>query len=177
MAGPRTLLLDRDGVINRDSAAFIRSPADWQPLPNSLEAIARAQHAGYRVIVISNQSGIARGLLGARELNAIHLKLQTELARFGGRIDAFFFCPHGPEAGCDCRKPGAGLLRAVARRLGIALDNVPFIGDRASDARAALAVGARPMLVRSGLEPPAMAGLPSHVGVYNDLADAVDTLV
>lgn len=170
----RTLLLDRDGVINHDSRDFIRSPADWRPLPGSLEAIARARRAGYRVVVVSNQSGIARGLLGVADLNAIHRTLQQELERRGGRIDAFFFCPHGPDDGCDCRKPGPGLLLALAERLGINLAGAPFIGDRASDADAARSVGARPLLVRSGLDPlPADA----DVEVYDDLAAAIDALV
>ncbi len=170
----RTLLLDRDGVINRDSRNFIRSAQDWQPLPGSLDAIVRAQRAGYRVIVVSNQSGIARGLLKVADLNAIHRALQDELERRGGRIDAFFYCPHGPDEGCECRKPGPGLLRALSARLGIDLAGIPFIGDRASDALAAREVGARPLLVRSGIEPP-----PADTGaeVYDDLAAAVDALL
>jgi D-glycero-D-manno-heptose 1,7-bisphosphate phosphatase len=124
--------------------------------------------------VVSNQSGLARGLLGIADLNAIHRTLQDALERRGGHIDAFFFCPHGPDEGCDCRKPGPGLLRALAARLGIDLTGIPFVGDRASDAAAAREVGARPLLVRSGLEPIA-AG--DDAEVYDDLAAAVDALL
>jgi D-glycero-D-manno-heptose 1,7-bisphosphate phosphatase len=175
----RALLLDRDGVINHDSPEFIRTPADWRALPGSLDAIARAQRAGYRIVVVSNQSGIARGLLDVASLNAIHRRLDAELARVGARIDAYFFCPHHPEAGCACRKPRAGLLEAVAARLGLTLADTPFVGDRLSDAEAALAAGARAMLVASGCtkpDPRALARL-GPVPVYADLAAAVDALL
>jgi D-glycero-D-manno-heptose 1,7-bisphosphate phosphatase len=170
----RSLLLDRDGVINHDSDDFIRSAAQWRALPGSLEAIVRAQRAGYRIIVISNQSGLARGLFDVADLNAIHRHIQTELELIGGRIEAFFFCPHGPDDGCTCRKPGPGLLFAIQQRLGIDLSGTPFIGDRMSDVAAARSAGARPMLVRTGLEP-----LPADESVetFDDLAAAVDTIL
>jgi len=175
----RTLLLDRDGVINRDSARFIRAPADWHPLPGSLEAIVRAKRAGYRVIVVSNQSGLARGLLGIRDLNAIHHRLQGALERLGGGVEAFFFCPHAPDEDCACRKPRGGLLRSIADRLNLDLQATPFIGDRVSDALAARSVGARAILVRTGLEPLTAATLEGLDGVeiYDDLAAAVDALL
>lgn len=171
----RSLLLDRDGVINHDSPDFIRSAAEWHPLPGSLEAIARAQHAGYRVIVISNQSGLGRGLLTINDLHQIHARLSAELERIGGRIDAFFFCPHLPDAGCQCRKPGPGLLHSVAKRLSVDLRGTPFIGDRLTDAEAAEQVGARAMLVRSGITP-----LPKgseRFETFDDLPAAVEELV
>jgi len=175
----RSLLLDRDGVINRDSPEFIRRADDWQALPGSLAAIARAQRAGFRIIVVSNQSGLARGLLDMTALNAIHRRLGEELARHGAMVDAFFFCPHGPDEGCACRKPRAGLLQAIAARLGLDLAATPFIGDRVSDVEAALAAGARPLLVRSGLSAPDPAALArlGEVPVYADLATAIDALL
>ncbi|MEQ8661073.1 MAG: D-glycero-beta-D-manno-heptose 1,7-bisphosphate 7-phosphatase [Gammaproteobacteria bacterium] len=175
----RTLLLDRDGVINHDSPSFVRSAEDFCPLPGALEAIVRAERAGYRVIVVSNQSGLARGLLAMHDLNAIHRRLQNELERMGARIEAFFFCPHGPHEGCDCRKPAGGLLRALATRLGIELTGTPFIGDRVTDALAARSVGARPLLVRTGLTPLDAAALASlgTIDVFDDLAGAVDALL
>ncbi|MGE0484333.1 MAG: D-glycero-beta-D-manno-heptose 1,7-bisphosphate 7-phosphatase [Gammaproteobacteria bacterium] len=175
----RALLLDRDGVINRDSANYIRSADDWQALPGSLEAIARAQHAGYGVIVVSNQSGLARGYFDMRALNAIHQRLQRDLETLGARIEAFFICPHGPGDGCCCRKPRGGLIEALAERLGIERGTTPFIGDRLSDARAALAAGVRPLLVRSGLEPvsEAEARALGDIPVYDDLAAAVEALL
>jgi len=175
----RAILVDRDGVINRDSPDFIRTPGEWHALPGSLEALARAQAAGWRLVVVSNQSGLARGHFGIAELNAIHRKLAAELARHGARIDAFFFCPHGPDEQCACRKPRAGLLEDIAARLGIDLAETPFIGDRASDAEAALAAGARAVLVRSGLDQPDVAGLVAagRIAVYDDLAQAIDALL
>lgn len=175
----RALLLDRDGVINQDSRDYIRSPAHWCALPGALEAMARAHRAGYRIIVISNQSGLARGLFGVRDLNAIHRRLSEELARYGGRVEAFFFCPHAPQEECDCRKPRAGLLLALRDRLGLDLTRTPFVGDRLSDARAALSVGARPILVRSGIEPlnPAEVSAAGVDEVYDDLSAAIAALV
>lgn len=171
----RTLLLDRDGVINQDSDEFVRSAVEWRPLPGSLDAIALAQRAGFRIVVVSNQSGLARRLFGIADLNAIHRRLIDELDRVGGRIDAFFFCPHAPDAGCDCRKPGPGMLLSVAERLGIELAGTPFIGDKLSDAEAAVSAGARPLLVRSGLRP-----LPQDAHryeIFDDLAAAVNALL
>ena len=175
----RTLLIDRDGVINHDSRDFIRSPSHWRALPGALEAMARAQRAGFRLVVISNQSGLARGLFSIRDLNAIHQRLCDELARFGGRVEAFFFCPHAPADDCECRKPRAGLLLSLRERLGIDLTRVSFIGDRISDARAALSAGARPILVRSGIDPlsPAELAACQTVEVYDDLRAAIAALV
>lgn len=171
----RILLLDRDGVINHDSSDYIRSAAEWRPLPGSLQAIAQAQRAGFRVIVISNQSGLARGLFTIRDLNGIHRRLQDELERVGGRIDAFFFCPHAPDEGCDCRKPGPGMLHALAERLGIGLEHTPFIGDRITDAVAAKTAGARPLLVRTG--PGQLPAEAAGIEIYDDLAAAVAALI
>lgn len=175
----RSLLIDRDGVINADSPGFIRSPADWQPLPGALEAIVRACRAGFRVIVVSNQSGLARGLLSIGDLNAIHARMLGDLARLGGRVEAFFFCPHGPDDHCLCRKPRDGLLLAVRERLGIDLSETVFIGDRLSDVDAARAAGARPVLVCSGLETVSAEALADRPGVpvYNDLAEAVEAML
>jgi D-glycero-D-manno-heptose 1,7-bisphosphate phosphatase len=171
----RTLLLDRDGVINRDTHSFIRCVADWQALPGSLAAIVRAQRAGFRVVVISNQSGLARGLFGISDLHAVHRRLEDDLERIGGRIDAFFFCPHAPDDDCSCRKPGPGLLLEVQRRLGIELQDTPFIGDRLSDMQAARSAGARPILVRSGIH--GLADDLGEVEIYDNLAAAVQALL
>jgi D-glycero-D-manno-heptose 1,7-bisphosphate phosphatase len=172
----RALLVDRDGVINHDTPDFIRSPADWRALPGSLEALATAYRAGYHVVVVSNQSGLARGLLSAAQLNAIHQHLCLQLARFGGRIEAFFFCPHAPEEGCTCRKPQPGLLLAAARRFGIDLARTAFIGDRASDILAARRAGAQPILVRTGREPVTVEGFDTFE-VFDDLRAAITALL
>jgi D-glycero-D-manno-heptose 1,7-bisphosphate phosphatase len=105
----KLVILDRDGTINQDSDDFIKSPEEWIPLPGALEAIARLNHAGWQVVVASNQSGLGRGLFDMATLNAMHAKMNKHLSAVGGRIDAVFFCPHGPEDKCLCRKPLPGL--------------------------------------------------------------------
>ena len=173
------VILDRDGVINEDSDAYIKSPAEWLPIPGSLEAIARLNYAGFRVVVATNQSGIARGLFDMAELNAIHQRLHATLARLGGQLDGIYFCPHGPDDGCGCRKPRPGLLQEIAARHGIDLDGVPVIGDSLRDIEAARAVGATPFLVRTGKGSQAEGQLPASwgVAVFDDLAQAAEALV
>lgn len=143
----RLVLIDRDGVINRDSDEYIKSVAEWQPLAGSLEALRDLTAAGFRIVVITNQSGIGRGLFSERTLDEIHAAMRAAVEAAGGRIDGIFYCPHVPEAGCSCRKPAPGLLIDAARKFDISLDGVAFIGDKESDAEAAIAVGARPILV------------------------------
>jgi D-glycero-D-manno-heptose 1,7-bisphosphate phosphatase len=173
------VILDRDGVINEDSDDYIKSPAEWVPIPGSLEAIARLNHAGYRVVVATNQSGVARGLFGMAELNAIHQKLHAALGRLGGQLDGIYFCPHAPDDDCACRKPRPGLLREVASRHGVDLLGIPAIGDNVRDIEAALAVGASPILVRTGKGRRAEKKLAADWGVpvFDDLADAVRALL
>lgn len=175
----RLVILDRDGVINEDSDDYIKSPAEWHPIPGSLEAIARLNQAGYRVVVASNQSGVGRGLFSMETLMAIHEKMQRQLALVGGEIEAIFFCPHTPEDNCLCRKPKPGLLEDIATRLNIDLTDVPAIGDSLRDLEAARAVGARPILVRTGKGKATAAANKGLVGVsvYRDLAAAVDDLL
>lgn len=146
----KLIILDRDGVINQDSPAFVKSPDEWIALPGSLEAIARLNRAGWRVVVATNQSGLGRGLYDADTLNAIHAKLRKQLQAVGGQIDAFFICPHAPGAGCDCRKPEPGMFLDIARRYDIDLRGVPAVGDSMRDLLAADAVGCQPWLVRTG---------------------------
>src|SRR4249919_2209763 len=117
----KLVILDRDGVINVDSAQFIKSPAEWIPIPGSLDAIARLNQAGYRVVVASNQSGVGRGLLDMSTLNAINDKMHKTLSVVGGRIDAVFYCPHAQEADCACRKPRPGMFEEIARRFNVDL--------------------------------------------------------
>jgi len=176
----RLLILDRDGVINEDSDAFIKSPQEWHPIPGSLEAIARASHAGCRIVVASNQSGLARGLLDIDALNQIHHRLLQELAVIGGNIDAFFFCPHGPDENCDCRKPKTGMLEEISRRLRVPLIDVPVVADRLSDIQAARSVGARPILVLTGRGKQTLhesGDTLSDIAIFPDLAAVVDHLL
>lgn len=173
------VILDRDGVINHDSDAFIKSPEEWRPLPGSLEAIARLSNAGWRVVVASNQSGIARRLFDIRALNDIHRKMHQALADLGGAVEAIFFCPHGPKDDCECRKPKSGMLLDIGKRLNTPLKQVPVIGDSKRDLDAALAVGARPILVRTGKGERSIADHPelADAETYDDLAEAVDMLL
>lgn len=146
----KLVILDRDGVINEDSPDYIKSPAEWHPVPGSLEAIALLCQAGFRVFVASNQSGIGRGYFDFDALFAIHDKMQRALAEVGGRIEGVSYAPEHPEAASEMRKPAPGMLLDLARRLNISLDGVPFVGDSGSDLDAARAAGARPVLVLSG---------------------------
>jgi len=177
-ARPKLVILDRDGVINQDSPDFIKSPDEWIPLPGALEAIARINQAGYRVVVASNQSGLGRGLFDAATLNAIHAKLKAQLAKAGGAIDAIFVCPHAPDAGCDCRKPLPGLYREIARRFELDLQGVPSVGDSARDLEAAAAAGCTPWLVLTGNGPKTLAKgkLPPGTVVWKDLSAVADAL-
>lgn len=174
----RIIILDRDGVINFDSDAYIKSADEWIPIPGSLEAIARLTRAGYRVLVVTNQAGIGRGLFEQPTLDAIHDKMKRMTAQNGGSIDEIFFCPHAPEDQCACRKPRPGLYHAIANQLGTDLHNIPSIGDSLRDVQAALAAGARPILVRTGngRETETLV-LGMDVPVYDDLAAAVDDLL
>jgi len=177
----KLIILDRDGVINEDSDDYIKSPDEWVPIPGSLDAIARLNHAGYNVAVASNQSGIARGYFSLETFAAMNVKMSEMLSHSGGRIDGMFFCPHGPDDGCDCRKPKPGLLTEIGNRFQTSLTNVMFVGDNINDIKAARAAGARPVLVRTGKgEQTAKmiaANNPDNVPVYDDLADFVNTLL
>jgi D-glycero-D-manno-heptose 1,7-bisphosphate phosphatase len=168
----KLIVLDRDGTINYDSDQYIKSPAEWKPIPGSLEAIARLNHGGWRVVLATNQSGLARGLFDMATLNAIHAEMHRAVAHAGGRIDAIFFCPHAADANCACRKPKPGMLHEIARRLNVELAGVPVVGDSLKDLQAAAAVGARPMLVLTGKgKTTREAGeLPPGTEIYADLA-------
>lgn len=150
MNSSRLVILDRDGVINRDSTDFIRSAAQWAPLPGSLDAIAALHRAGWRIAVATNQSGIARGLFTPADLDAIHGAMRSAVETAGGRLEVIAHCPHGPDDGCDCRKPATGLVRSIGERMGLDPSGAPFVGDSRRDLEAAQAAGCRPVLVRTG---------------------------
>ncbi|MDI6748131.1 MAG: D-glycero-beta-D-manno-heptose 1,7-bisphosphate 7-phosphatase [Rhodocyclaceae bacterium] len=174
----KLIILDRDGVINQDSDLYIKSPEEWIPLPGSLEAIARLNQWGYRVVVATNQSGIGRGLFGMDTINAIHDKMIKAASHVGGSIDAIFFCPHTNADNCGCRKPQPGMFNEIAARYNIDLAGVPVVGDALRDLQAAASVGAQPMLVLTGkgkktkLDP----ALPKDTRIFADLAAAVKSL-
>ena len=175
----KLIILDRDGVVNEESDAFIKSPEEWIPLPGSLEAIARLSHAGYRVVVATNQSGLARGLFDLHTLNLIHRKMHRMAQEMGGLIDAVFFCPDVDEAN-PFRKPNPGMFLEIGRRLKCALMGVPVVGDSARDIRAARAANAWPLLVWTGKGAKSLEqdlGICANVAVFGDLAAVADFLI
>ncbi len=175
----RFVILDRDGVINHDSDAYIKTPEEWIPIPGSLEAIARLHQDGYRIVVATNQSGVARKLFDIDMLNRIHQKMLEAVRQKGGEIEAIFFCPHGPENNCLCRKPRPGLYKEIAERLKLNLNGVYAVGDTARDVVAARAAQALPVLVRTGKGERTLAkGVDIEgVPVFNDLAAFADALL
>ncbi|TNG00360.1 MAG: D-glycero-beta-D-manno-heptose 1,7-bisphosphate 7-phosphatase [Gammaproteobacteria bacterium] len=174
----KLIILDRDGVINHDSDDYIKSPAEWVPIPGSLEAISRLTNEGFHIAVATNQSAVARKLLDMNTLIEIHNKMHQMVEDMGGRIDAIFFCPHGPRDDCSCRKPKPGLLLDIADRFGTTLTNVPSIGDSLRDLQASISVGASPMLVKTGKGNMTSRLLKEndlfHTPVFEDLEHAVD---
>ena len=176
----KLVILDRDGVINEESDAFIKSVAEWKPIPGSLEAIARLCHAGYRIAIASNQSGIGRGLLDYDALFAIHDKMQRALADLGGRIDAIAYAPEHPDQASDMRKPGPGMLVDIGKRLGVPLERVHAVGDSMRDLEAARAAGCKPVLVRTGngrKTEKELGRKRGDVAIYDDLAAFASALI
>ncbi|MEN3110478.1 D-glycero-beta-D-manno-heptose 1,7-bisphosphate 7-phosphatase [Uliginosibacterium paludis] len=175
----KLIILDRDGVINVDSAQFIKSPEEWKPIPGSLEAIGRLAEAGYRVVVATNQSGVGRGLFDMDTLNAINEKMIKAVAAVGGRIDAIFFCPHAADSTCECRKPKPGMFREIGERFHIDLAGVPTVGDSTRDLIAGVAVGCTPYLVRTGKGEKTAVDpeLPAGTKVFPDLAAVASHLL
>jgi D-glycero-D-manno-heptose 1,7-bisphosphate phosphatase len=176
----RLVILDRDGVINEDSDAYVKSVEEWVPINGSLEAMARLYHGGIRMVVATNQSGLARGLFTIDDLNAMHRKLYRELSLLSAQVEAAFFCPHGPDAGCQCRKPRPGLLHEIGSRFQVDLTGVPCVGDSYRDLVAARAVGAAPVLVRTGKGERTLQAYRedlADVAVYPDLSAFADALL
>ncbi|WP_337587201.1 D-glycero-beta-D-manno-heptose 1,7-bisphosphate 7-phosphatase [Janthinobacterium fluminis] len=175
----KLIILDRDGVINHDSPDFIKSPQEWLPIPGSLEAIARLNQAGYRVVVASNQSGIAREFFDMTILNAIHQKMHALAQQVGASIDAVFFCPHAAADNCDCRKPKPGMFKEISQRYKTSLKGVPTVGDSLRDLQAGYISGCAPYLVLTGKgdKTQATGGLPPGTLVFPDLAATVGHLL
>lgn len=178
------IILDRDGVINRDSDDFVKSADEWLPLPGSIEAIARLSQAGYAVAVATNQSGLGRGLFDLDDLEAMHTKLTELVAQAGGELAAIFYCPHTPQDDCQCRKPRPGLLDAIAAELHVELAGAPAVGDSLRDLQAAIARGCKPILVRTGkgnTTEPTLAAQDDkrlrNAAVFDDLAAVADHIL
>ena len=178
----KLVILDRDGTINSDSEDFVKSPDEWTALPGSLEAIARLNHAGWHVVIASNQSGLGRGLFDVAALNAMHAKMYKLLAALGGRVDAVFYCPHSPEEDCQCRKPLPGLFEQIGERFGVSLKGVPTAGDSLRDIQAGAAAGCEPHLVLTGKSERyrggrAPEGLPAGTWIHQDLSAFADFIL
>lgn len=170
------IILDRDGVINYDSDVYIKSPTEWIPIPGSLEAIAHLNRAGYKVLVATNQSGVARGYYDLETLSHIHEKMQRELAAVGGYVEEIFFCPHHPDEKCVCRKPQPGMFYQMQKKYHLNFSEIFFIGDNVSDVQVANLVGCKPLLVLSGKGSEMLAKYPELQSIKNfkDLASAVE---
>jgi D-glycero-D-manno-heptose 1,7-bisphosphate phosphatase len=178
----KLVILDRDGTINQDRDDYVKSADEWVPLPGALEAIARLNHAGWRVVVASNQSGLGRGLFDVAALNAMHTKMHKLLAAAGGRIDAVFYCPHSPEETCNCRKPLPGLYEQIGERYGMDLKGVHTVGDSLRDLQAGAALGCAPHLVYTGkgeklVGQPLPLDFPHGTLAHTDLAAFADWLI
>lgn len=175
----KLIILDRDGVLNEERESFIQTPEEWVPIDSSMQAVSRLNEAGYRVVLATNQSAVGRGLIDMNTLNRIHQKMHNSLGRFGGWVDAIFFCPAAPDTDSPCRKPNPGLFEDIANRCETDLTDVPAVGDKLSDIQAAMAAGARPILVRTGYgrQTEKDEGLPDGVEVYDDLYSFVDELL
>jgi len=171
-------MVDRDGVINEDSDDYIKSVDEWRPIAGSIEAIGALTRAGYRVAVITNQSGVGRGLFDEATLAQIHRHMLTAVRAAGGELAGIYYCPHAPDAECDCRKPRPGLFRNLERDLGLSVRGAPYIGDKLSDIAAAEAAGALPILVRTGRGREAQTAAAARgVAVFDDLAGAARSLL
>jgi len=175
----KLVILDRDGVINVDRDDFVKSPAEWVPLPDSLEAIANLTQAGWRVVVATNQSGIGRGLFDMHAFNGMNEKMHRLVNQAGGRIDAVVFCPHTKNEQCECRKPAPGMVLEIAERFNAKLEDLPMVGDSLRDLQAIHAAGGLPILVKTGkgVKTLATGGLPENTRVFDNLYDAAEYLI
>jgi D-glycero-D-manno-heptose 1,7-bisphosphate phosphatase len=174
----KLLILDRDGVINQDSDAYIKSVEEWIPIPGSIDAIAQLSKAGWTVAIATNQSGIARGYYDLATLNAMHARLRELVAEQGGEVGLIVYCPHGPDEGCDCRKPKPGMLKTIADHYAVDLAGVWFVGDSKGDLEAALAVDCQSVLVMTGKgQKTRNTPLPANTLIFDDLAAVAAELI
>ncbi|WP_249678734.1 D-glycero-beta-D-manno-heptose 1,7-bisphosphate 7-phosphatase [Pseudomonas abieticivorans] len=174
----KLLILDRDGVINQDSDAYIKSVQEWVPIPRSIDAIAQLSKAGWTVAVATNQSGIARGYYDLATLDAMHARLRALVAEQGGEVGLIVYCPHGPDEGCDCRKPKPGMLKTIAAHYQADLAGVWFVGDSMGDLEAARAVDSQPVLVKTGKGERTLGKvLPEGTLIFEDLAAVARALI
>ncbi|MBU2711694.1 D-glycero-beta-D-manno-heptose 1,7-bisphosphate 7-phosphatase [Zooshikella harenae] len=174
----KLIILDRDGVINQDSDSYIKTVEEWQPIPGSIEAIAKLSQAGYLIAVATNQSGIARGLFSEQTLQAMHEKLLSMVNDAKGKIECIVYCPHGPNDTCDCRKPQTGLIKKIESALKTSAINAWLVGDSLRDIEAARKAGCKPILVKSGKGLRTLKTYPAiEAEIYDDLADFAKVLL
>ncbi|MFC6633881.1 D-glycero-beta-D-manno-heptose 1,7-bisphosphate 7-phosphatase [Microbulbifer taiwanensis] len=178
------IVLDRDGVINADSDAYVKSAEEWIPLPGSIEAMAELSRAGYQLVIATNQSGLALGLFDLDDLEAMHAKMRALVEDAGGEIAAIFYCPHGPDDNCRCRKPNTGMLDAIEAEFDTSLHDCYMVGDKRKDLQAALGKGCKPVLVKTGVGEQTLQQLISEpdarladTAVFDDLAQFADFLL
>jgi D-glycero-D-manno-heptose 1,7-bisphosphate phosphatase len=146
----KLVIVGRDGTLNQYRDDHVKAPEEWVPIPGALEAVSKLNHAGWHVVLATNQAGLGRGLIDMASLNSVHLKMHQMLARVGGRVDGVFFCPHTTEDQCECRKPLPGLLLDIAKRYGMDPENIPAVGESLKDLQACLAAGCEPHVLRRG---------------------------
>ena len=176
----KLIILDRDGTINADRDDYVKSPEEWQPLPRSLEAIARMNHAGWRVVIASNQSGLGRGLFTMEDLNDMHSKLHHLVEEAGGSIAAITYCPHIPDDNCSCRKPKFGMIEDICERFSYDdIENLVMIGDSLRDLQAIASFGGIPILVKTGNGKKTLAReeLPFGTIVFDNLMAASEYVI
>lgn len=178
----KIVILDRDGTINIDRDDYVKSVDEWQPIPGAIEAISRLNHAGWHVVIASNQSGLGRGLFDVDTLNQMHSKMNKLLGAQGGRVDAIFYCPHTPEDQCPCRKPLPGLFKQIGERYGLDLKGVPAVGDSLRDLQSCVQLGCEPHLVLTGKgekyhDVALPSEFPSETVVHRDLLACVDWII
>ncbi len=175
----KLIILDRDGVINEDSDAFIKSPDEWVPIPGAIEAIAQLTQAGYTIVVATNQSGLGRGLFDIDTLNAIHQKMIDCVKAAGGTISAILFCPHLPTDDCDCRKPRPGMFKTIGERFDVDLTGIPAVGDSLRDLQAAYLAGCTPYLVLTGKGQLTQekGGTPPGTAIFDSLKAVAEHLI
>lgn len=145
------IFLDRDGVINENRSDYVKCWSEFHFLPGAREAVAKLTRAGHRIIVCTNQAGIARGSIAVETVHEIHRRMLAEIATFGGHIEKIYYCPHGKEEHCLCRKPQPGMLLRARDELSLDLNNALFIGDSITDMQAGEAAGVRCIMVMTGL--------------------------
>ena len=178
--GLRHIILDRDGVLNReaDGGGYVREPSEFYWLPGALEGLAMLRQAGLRLTVVTNQSGIGRGLMTLQQLAAVHARMHEDASAHGAALDAVLFCPHAPEEGCSCRKPAPGLIQAAIARSGIAAADSVVVGDDGRDLEAAARAGVAAVLIRTGKGRTTETRLGrADVPVYDDLLQLARAIV